>query len=174
MPRGYHENKRDLTSGGGSIDVRIRAAQRKDHEVIWKATVETVWDDLPLYEKHGLDRGAFEGHFRPHAQRVIESPDTAIFVAEGGAGEPVGYVVLGPATSMLSPVPFGFVYDVWVAPAFRRRGVARRLLLRAEEWCRAQGHGSIRLEVSARNTAARALYASAGFVEDRLTLHKAL
>ena len=73
---------------------------------------------------------------------------------------------------MLSPVPFGFVYDVWVAPEARRRGVATALLEHAAAWCRKRDLESLRLEVSAHNTDARRLYESAGFGEDRLSMRK--
>lgn len=152
------------------MDVRIREARRTDRRLIGKATVETVWNDLPPDERGRIDQRQFEKHFRPFAKRTIESRDRAIFVAEGPTGEVVGYTILGGATSMLSPLPYGFVYDLWVAPHARRRGVARALLAHATAWCRAQGYAKLKLEVGARNEAARALYTSAGFAEERLHL----
>ena len=163
-----------MNTGGSAIDIHIRSAGPKDFDLIWKATIETVWQDLPPEERAQLDRHSFEDHFRPHAQRVIESQENAVFIAETPAGATAGYIVVGGATSMLSPLRFGFVYDVWVAPEFRRRGVARRLLDRAVGWCRSSGYGSLRLEVNARNAPARALYAATGFVEERLSLRKVL
>ncbi len=58
----------------------------------------------------------------------------------------------------------GFIANVAVSPAFRRRGVARALLAAAKE----QGNGLYRLtlEVRPSNTAAIALYEAAGFVCD--------
>lgn len=135
--------------------------------------METLWDGLPDDERAPGGRGALEAHFRPRAERVIESRENATFVAEA-EGAVVGYVIVGPATSMLSPQTFGFVYDLWVAPRARRHGIARRLLGRAEAWCRDQGYGKLKLEVSARSAAARALYASEGYLDERLYLGKAL
>ena len=155
------------------MDVRIRAATRADHEVIWQATMETVWTDLPPETRRSVDRRAFESHFRPHAKRVIESPNNAILVAEV-SGAVVGYAIVGPATSMLSPSPFGFVYDLWVAPEARRQRVGRALLQQAEAWCRGRGLGALRLEVSATNEGARAFYRTQAFAEERLYLVKAL
>lgn len=160
--------------GGSEMDIRIREGRRKDRARIWKATMETVWNDLPPDERERLDRGAFEAHFRPHAERMITSQENSVFVAEGPAHAFVGYAILGPFSSLLSPRPYGFVYDLWVAPEARRRGVARRLLAHAEGWCRARGYAKLRLEVSARNAAARSLYASAGFAEERLSLGRPL
>lgn len=156
------------------MDIRIRMAGRKDMDLVWSATMETVWSDLPAEERASMDRAAFERHFRPHAARVIESKEHAIFIAEGSDRSVVGYAIVGGASSMLSPVPFGFLYDLWVVPLARRQGVGRSLLARAEEWCREQGFRRLKLEVAATNAAARALYASAEVGEERLFLGKSL
>jgi len=136
--------------------------------------VQTVWDDFPPDEQAQVDRRTFETHFRPRAEKILKSPENEVYVAEDTAGRFLGYTIVGPATSMLSPVPFGFVYDVWVSPEARRQGVATALLDHAIAWCRKQGLMSLKLEVGARNAAARGLYASAGFDEERVSLGKAL
>ncbi len=155
------------------MDIRIREATRDDHALIWKATLDTVWNDVPPEERRDLDRTALERHFRPHAAQVIDSRENAIFVAESG-GNTLGYAIIGSASTMLTPVPFGFVYDLWVSPEARRHGVAKRLLERAEDWCRQQGYRKLKLEVAASNKAARALYASDGFAEERVFMGRTL
>ncbi|MDX2234605.1 MAG: GNAT family N-acetyltransferase [Hyphomonadaceae bacterium] len=52
-----------------------------------------------------------------------------------------------------------------VAEPARRRGLARALVSRAEAEMRDSGARTFFLEVSAANAAARALYATAGFME---------
>jgi len=150
------------------MDIRIREGRRGDHDLIWRETMGTVWNDIPEGERQGLDSARLEAHFRPHAKQVIDSPENAVFVAEGAAGEILGYTIVGAASTMLSPVPFGFVYDIWVAPPVRRQGVASRLLERASDWCRARGYRKLKLEVAATNRGAGALYASNGFAEERI------
>lgn len=154
--------------------MRIRAAHRRDRDIIWRATLETVWDDLPKDEQRTTSHSDFEAHFRPHAARVIGDPRNAIFVAETDAGAVVGYTIVGRMTTMLSPEPSGFVYDLWVAPDARRRGIGHRLIERAKEWCRGEGLHKLRLEVGADNEAARTFYKSEGFLEERLSLGKPL
>ena len=156
------------------MDIRIREGTPKDHDLIWKATIETVWNDLSPEDRQELDRATLERHFRPHAAKVIDSRDNAIFIAESSDGRPLGYAILGPASTMLTPIPFAFVYDLWVSPEARRQGVARRLLERAEDWCRRQGYRKLKLEVAASNRAARSLYASDGFAEERIFMGRAL
>lgn len=136
--------------------------------------MQTVWDDLPPSERDHMDREEFESHFQPRAKKIVDSPENEVYVAEDSTGRFLGYTILGPATSMLSPVPFGFVYDVWVLPGVRRQGVATALLNHAIAWCRRQGLTALKLEVGARNAAARGLYASEGFVEERVSMGKTL
>ncbi|KAF0183072.1 MAG: GNAT family N-acetyltransferase [Hyphomonadaceae bacterium] len=52
-----------------------------------------------------------------------------------------------------------------VAPAARRAGLGRALASKAAEVAREQGAARLYLEVSAKNAAARALYAALGFTE---------
>src|SRR3989304_6265059 len=125
--------------------MRIRRAVQKDRELIWRATMETVWQDLSEAEQREGGRAAMEEPFRPHARGVIERPESEVLVAEAPDGAVVGDTILGRATSMVSPHPFGFVYDLWVAPEARRQGVARRLMEHAAGGGRRQGRSRLRL-----------------------------
>jgi ribosomal protein S18 acetylase RimI-like enzyme len=62
----------------------------------------------------------------------------------------------------------GFITDVAVLAPFRRGGVARALLARAEQEARLRAKRFLGLYVSARNRGARALYADLGFREVRV------
>ncbi len=59
----------------------------------------------------------------------------------------------------------GYITDVAVLSAYRRQGVARAMLARAEDEARLRGKKFLGLYVSATNLAARRLYQRAGFVE---------
>jgi len=104
----------------------------------------------------------------PQLRYLSLPPRPPLRVAEKGTKGVRYYTIVGAASTMLSPVPFGFVYDIWVAPPVRRQGVASRLLERASDWCRARGYRKLKLEVAATNGGARALYASNGFAEERI------
>ena len=56
-----------------------------------------------------------------------------------------------------------FLVNIAVGEAYRRRGVARELLRRAEEEAVKRGCGSVTLEVASKNANAIALYESAGY-----------
>src|SRR3989475_4790269 len=49
---------------GLTVDVHMRRAQRADDDMMWRATLQTVWDDIPEDERARLDRGKREAHFR--------------------------------------------------------------------------------------------------------------
>lgn len=55
------------------------------------------------------------------------------------------------------------VFQMWVAPEFRGRGIGRLLLMEIIEWARSQGVGFVKLGVIIGNAAATDLYRSAGF-----------
>jgi len=58
-----------------------------------------------------------------------------------------------------------YIWTIEVLPAFRRRGVARELLLRVQESAQEAGSSAIELHVSERNADAMALYVAAGYAE---------
>ncbi len=55
------------------------------------------------------------------------------------------------------------LYQVWVAPEYRGRGVGRRLLDAVITWARDVGAREVALEVTDGDSPARRLYARAGF-----------
>src|SRR3954468_6347645 len=72
------------------------------------------------------------------------------------------------AAGTLSPHPplhSYYVDALAVAPAFRRRGVARRLLAEAEREAARAGLGGVALDTGLANAPARALYSAYGFAE---------
>ncbi|HET9059399.1 MAG TPA: N-acetyltransferase [Acidimicrobiales bacterium] len=72
----------------------------------------------------------------------------------------IGYAICGASGSR------GFVQRLAVAPAARRQGIGRRLLLDGLHWLRAQGAGQIAVNTQHGNQAALCLYKNVGFRED--------
>ena len=101
----------------------------------------------------------------------------AIFVAER-AGAIVGLVMV------LSRVPFeslddppgtyALVAELVVRDGFRRQGIARALLDRAERYACDHGASELRIMVLSENTPARSLYLREGFAPYKETLAKPL
>lgn len=101
----------------------------------------------------GFPDGWSEDVFRKELSR----PMTRARAARPSASEPVGYVL---GWRVLDEVQ---ILSIAVDPAWRRRGVATRLL---EDYLRNLQREEVRrvtLEVRESNTAARALYAAQGF-----------
>jgi ribosomal protein S18 acetylase RimI-like enzyme len=92
--------------------------------------------------------------------------DGRIFVAEQN-GIVVGFVaVLAHETFKELDEPAGsyaFISDLVVLAPYRRRGIGRKLLERAEAFARAEGARELRIGVLARNDQARRLYLAAEF-----------
>src|SRR2546421_12997914 len=106
---------------GSALDVRMRPARRKDYAVIWEATLQTVWDDVPEDERTRLDRRKWESHFCKKIEPYIEGDGTARRSAENPERELVGYPIVG-ATAFLTPATPGFIYDMWCVPDPRGDG----------------------------------------------------
>lgn len=151
----------------------MRRGKRSDLKAIWTATLQTVWDDLPGDERSRLDRSVWERDFRRKLVPYVEGGRTEAWIAEDPAGELLGYLLLGES-GWLTPEPHGFIYDVWVAPPHRGKGVGKSLVTWAAEWARTKGYRKIKLEVADSNARARHVYEELGFRAERHYLGKLL
>ncbi len=88
------------------------------------------------------------------------SPPGGRFLVAYLRGEPVGCGALKRLDSETAEVK-----RVYVAPAARGRGLARRLLEALEDAARDAGYTRVRLDTGARLTEAQALFRSAGYRE---------
>src|SRR3989442_12303505 len=95
---------------------RLRPAKRSDEPAIWKATMETVWMDVPEDERPGLDRRTFEEAFRDYAADFVEGRRGDRFIAEDEAGRPRGDMILGGLRPVFSPPAAGVLFHRWVSP----------------------------------------------------------
>lgn len=107
----------------------------------------------------------------PSALRVTAA-DVVAHLAAGGAGA-VAEVEAALAGSVLWEAKVGGLYvsRVAVAPAFRRRGIARALLAAAEHAARRAGLPFMHLATRLVLADNRRLFAACGFVETEFTAH---
>ena len=87
----------------------------------------------------------------------------------------VGYFVIAFGFSLEFGGRDAFLDELYLVPEARGRGLGRRCVDHAAEFCRSEGIGALHLEVSRANSAAQQLYRGAGFRErhvnyDLLTL----
>lgn len=101
---------------------------------------------------------------RPAFDAMVNDADATPFLAVAD-GEPAGYVGHRLRRRLNHATFEGWVSDLVVRERFRGRGIGRALLGAAlAEW-RLRGGHQVMLEVAYERTVARALYESAGFVD---------
>lgn len=141
--------------------LRLRPFVRSDEAAVRQLFVRSIMELAPpamqdqaaRYVSRALagDYRDIAGHYRPGRGR-------GFWVALSGDGALAGNFGLEPSGA--DAVELRRMY---VAPCFRRRGVARAMLAEAEAACIAWGVSRLFLTTSSLNTAAVALYRSAGY-----------
>jgi ribosomal protein S18 acetylase RimI-like enzyme len=97
--------------------------------------------------------------------------DSVVFLAlDQQSGGGLGFVQLYPSFSSVAARRIWILNDLFVAPAARRRGVARALLDAARDHGKATGARRLVLSTAADNREARALYESYGYGRDEVFL----
>ena len=95
---------------------------------------------------------------------ALRDPDCRIFLVEAGA-PPVAIATLRVEIrrSGESAPALGFITEVFVEPSYRRRGLTRSLLARAEGFLREQEIAEVRLETQLGHAAAETFWRKQGF-----------
>lgn len=151
---------------------RIRRANPDDRE--WLLPLSARLHDFgppPWRPREQMDRAV-----AVDIGSTLESPDpaAAVFVAEGGDGNPEGFVHVRTFPDYFTGEPHGHVSDLVVDPRAEGRGVGRALMAAAEEWSLARGHRLLTLNVFGENHRARALYDRLGYLTDTTRMVKVL
>jgi ribosomal protein S18 acetylase RimI-like enzyme len=113
----------------------------------------------------GLTRPAVSADPQPQRDVFLahlEDPDAAVFVAEDD-GEVAGAVSLWIQPRLNWVTPQAWIPDLYVDPAFRRRGAARALLDACVAEARARGCHVLVLESGHHRSEAHVLYEAYGF-----------
>jgi GNAT superfamily N-acetyltransferase len=119
---------------------------------------------------------AMASAFRPWLRRMMESAEYLAWVATGPEDAIVGglglWLMDWPPHMIGAGARRGNILNVYTNQAFRRQGIARRLMEVALDWCRANAIGAVILHSSVDG---RALYETLGFAatnEMRLLLNQ--
>lgn len=147
------------------MEVTIRRATAQDYEALCEI----------IGEVDALHREALPHLFRapggPARERIyllglLADDDHGLFVAEI-EGQAAGYVHVAvrdtPPIPILVPRRVAVVDDLVVKEAYRRSGLGRALMGRAEQWAQAKGVAEVELNVYEFNEPAIAFYRSLGY-----------
>jgi ribosomal protein S18 acetylase RimI-like enzyme len=129
--------------------VTIRRAGADDLEL-----VRTLWEEYARAIE-ALRQTPWKWGWEDVEPRLAQA---AVFLAEVGAA-PAGFAI-----ASRSRPDIGHVDDLYVRPAYRRRGVAVSILRELARAFHERGVEHISLDVDAANEAARTLYENLGFV----------
>jgi ribosomal-protein-alanine N-acetyltransferase len=129
--------------------------------------VEVRYDVRPLTltqldECWRLDQRCFvdgEAYSRDTFEYLLTAPESVSYRAVTQGGTMVGFII-----GLVEPDHTGHVTTVGVAPEHRRRGVAQRLMEKAEQGFSRRDVRIVRLEVRSVNTGAQQLYRNLGYV----------
>ncbi|MEM1254471.1 MAG: GNAT family N-acetyltransferase [Cyanobacteria bacterium P01_H01_bin.21] len=112
------------------------------------------------------------GHLARTVELYLEGPSMLWWLEKTGTSrvgftaiqpESVGCLWLGQSINQLTGVLQAYIYLVYVAPQYRRRGMGRKLMQHAKDWAKTQGYDQISLQVFVNNTAALKLYETLGY-----------
>ena len=107
---------------------------------------------------NGVSDSAAQIAARLAACAAIES----VLVAELD-GQIAGFACLRVVPCVLYAQPYAELTELYVEPAFRRRGIGRALILHIEQLARARGAADLLIMTGTGNAAAQALYRAAGY-----------
>lgn len=158
------------------MTVSIRVAARDDYEALCG-----LFEQMDSLHEQALP-GIFKApdgpaRSREYVSRLMRNRRGALFVAESD-GRVIGTVNVAlqdaPDIPAFVPRRFAVVGDLIVERGCRRRGIARGLLEKAQEWAKAQGVEQIELNVWEFNEAAIGCYQSLGYSSLSRRMYKEL
>jgi ribosomal protein S18 acetylase RimI-like enzyme len=156
------------------MHIDLRKAKKRDLALVRKLTAETGWKDIPESQKKLLNRKKWNKHMNEVFERFLRRENSQIFIAKDELRRFIGYLFVGESSNYLTELNLGFIYDIFVKEEFRGKGIGKKLLDKADEYCRKNGYSRIGLEVSTANESAINLYNKAGFKSERMYMAKEL
>lgn len=139
---------------------------------IRRATVSDVDRLVPLFNAYlEFYRRPFDSaRTREFLTQRLDRSESVVFLAEDENARALGFTQLYPTFASLSLKSWWVLYDLYVLPEARRKGVASLLLDRAKELARETGADGLSLETAKDNPAQR-LYEAHGWKRDEAFLH---
>jgi ribosomal protein S18 acetylase RimI-like enzyme len=156
--------------------IDIRRLRAEDHDQVLALAPELL-TGMPTWRPRTGQVEAVTGWIRD-AIDSANDPSRAGFVAAMHDAESIHYTVIGfigvSSRRHFSGQPEAYVGELVVSPSHRRRGVARSLMDKAEQWARCHNLTRISLETGANNEIALAAYRHFGYTAETISLTKDL
>jgi ribosomal protein S18 acetylase RimI-like enzyme len=122
-------------------------------------TVSSLFDAYRVFYEQESDPIAA----RQFMQTRLEKEDSTIFLAFNDADQSCGFTQLYPLFSSVRMRSIWLLNDLFVAKEARRMGVARALMLRAQDFARETGAAGLELATAKDNDAAKSVYHDLGW-----------
>jgi ribosomal protein S18 acetylase RimI-like enzyme len=145
-------------------DVTIRQVESRDHDAIARLWQTLTDEHVQLDPRLPV---AVPGAAESYAERLLErrdDPFTRTFVATVG-DQVVGYIlgaVIDLTADLFEYEDSGFIADVFVNPAYRRRGIARQLVETMNRWFAERGVFRVEWQVASANLTAIRFWEAVG------------
>ena len=137
--------------------IHIREARSRDLPALGR-----LFDDYRQFYKLPEDVEKATGYITAR----LAAGDSVVLVAADESEGLLGFAQLYPTCCSLLAGPVYVLYDLYVPPHSRRRGVARALLEAAADRARRDGKLRMTLSTARTNVNAQALYESLGWERD--------
>lgn len=99
---------------------------------------------------------------------AADPPGYLVLLARSADGEPAGFAEVSRRSDYVNGCegsPVAFLEGIYVAPAYRRQGVARALVAEARAWTREQGIAELASDALLDNRDSHAFHRAIGFEE---------
>ena len=146
--------------------VDIRRAAATDTGFVRNAVCQMTWDLLADDRKRSTTRRRVFEAAALDVEMLLAHGDTEVLVAETRNGDPVGCLVMGERQHIFTGQHEGFIHYVYVDPDWRRMGIAKELLVRAETIAADRGYVHLNLETVVHNEPMRTLVRSLNYEEE--------
>jgi len=104
----------------------------------------------------------------------MEMNESTIFVSDNADGTLSGFVQLYPSFCSVSTISILILYDLYVDPDIRTKGIGRALMNKAREYAQENGFKRLELSTAKDNFIGQSLYESLGYEVDEEFLHYSL
>ena len=142
-------------------EARIRLAGTKDLD-----TLAPLFDAYRRFYEQPSDLTLA----RTFLEQRLRRAESVVLLAEDETGRGLGLCQLYPSFCSVEAQPIFSLYDLFVNPEQRRSGIGRALLRAAEQLALERSVARLDLTTARSNARAQALYASEGWVLDRVFL----